>query len=257
MTKPQLVHLHVHSHYSLLDGLGKVPDLVSRAVELGMPALAITDHGVMHGAIEFYLECQKAGLKPIIGVEAYVARRKISDKTAGEDNKPYHLLLLAKNFRGCQNLIKLTSIAHLEGYYYKPRLDRDLLSRYSDGLIATTACLASETSRLIENKDFEGLNKTVGEYSEIFGKDNYYLELQHHPSIPEQQVLNTHLKALAVKTGLPLIATNDVHYVNSEDRVAHDQLVCIQTGKLVSDTDRMVYGGDFSLKAPTDMAEAF
>ena len=257
MTKPQLVHLHVHSHYSLLDGLGKVPDLVSRAVELGMPALAITDHGVMHGAIEFYLECQKAGLKPIIGVEAYVARRKISDKTAGEDNKPYHLLLLAKNFRGYQNLIKLTSIAHLEGYYYKPRLDRDLLSRYSDGLIATTACLASETSRLIENKDFAGLDKTVGEYREIFGADNYYLELQHHPSIPEQQVLNTHLKALAVKTGLPLIATNDVHYVNSEDRVAHDQLVCIQTGKLVSDKDRMVYGGDFSLKTPQEISDAF
>src|SRR3989344_4927776 len=257
MTKPQLVHLHVHSHYSLLDGLGKVPDLVSRAVELGMPALAITDHGVMHGAIEFYLECQKAGLKPIIGVEAYVARRKISDKTAGEDNKPYHLLLLAKNFRGYQNLIKLTSIAHLEGYYYKPRLDRDLLSRHCEGLIATTACLASETSRLIENKDFAGLDKTVGEYREIFGPDNYYLELQHHPSIPEQQVLNTHLKALAVKTGLPLIATNDVHYVNSEDRVAHDQLVCIQTGKLVSDKDRMVYGGDFSLKTPQEISDAF
>src|SRR3989344_1775407 len=257
MPKPNFVHLHVHSHYSLLDGLGKVPELVTRAVELGMPALAITDHGVMYGAIDFYLECQKQGIKPIIGVEAYVARRKITDKTPGEDTKPYHLLLLAKNFQGYQNLIKLTSAAHLEGYYYKPRIDRDLLSRYHEGLIATTACLASETSRHIENKDFDGLNKTVGEYSEIFGKDNYYLELQHHPSIPEQQVLNQHLKSLAVKTGLPLIVTNDVHYVNSDDRVAHDQLICIQTGKLVSDTDRMGYAGDFSLKPPQELLDAF
>lgn len=257
MPNPNFVHLHVHSHYSLLDGLGKVPELVGRAKELEMPALAITDHGVMYGAIDFYLECQKQDIKPIIGVEAYVARRKMTDRTPGEDTKPYHLLLLAKNFQGYQNLIKLTSAAHLDGYYYKPRIDRDLLSRHHEGLIATTACLASETSRLIENQDFEGLNKAVGEYSEIFGKDNYYLELQHHPSIPEQQVLNTHLKDLASKTGLPLIATNDVHYVNSDDRVAHDQLICIQTGKLVSDTDRMVYGGDFSLKAPQELFEAF
>ncbi|MEK9167597.1 MAG: DNA polymerase III subunit alpha [Patescibacteria group bacterium] len=257
MSKPNFVHLHVHSHYSLLDGLGKVPELVGRAVELGMPALAITDHGVMYGAIDFYLECQKQGIKPIVGVEAYVARRKITDKTPGEDTKPYHLLLLAKNFQGYQNLIKLTSAAHLDGYYYKPRIDRDLLSRYSEGLIASTACLASETSRLIGHKDFDGLNKTLGEYREIFGKDNYYLELQHHPSIPEQHVLNTHLKDLSVKTGLPLIATNDVHYINSDDRVAHDQLVCIQTGKLVSEKDRMVYAGDFSLKPPQEMLEAF
>lgn len=257
MAQPNFVHLHVHSHYSLLDGLGKVPELVGRAKELGMPALAITDHGVMYGAIDFYLECQKQGIKPIIGVEAYVARRKMTDRTPGEDIKPYHLLLLAKNFQGYQNLIKLTSAAHLEGYYYKPRIDRDLLSRYHEGLIATTACLASETSRLIENKDFTGLNQTVSEYSEIFGKDNYYLELQHHPSIPEQQVLNTHLKDLAKETGLPLIATNDVHYINSDDRVAHDQLVCIQTSQLVSDTDRLVYAGDFSLKAPSEVFEAF
>ena len=257
MPKPNFVHLHVHSHYSLLDGLGKVPELVGRAKELEMPALALTDHGVMYGAIDFYLECRKQGIKPIIGIEAYVARRKMTDKTAGEDIKPYHLLLLAKNFQGYQNLIKLTSAAHIDGYYYKPRIDRDLLSRHHEGLIATTACLASETSRLIENKDFKGLNQTVGEYSEIFGKDNYYLELQHHPSIPEQQVLNQHLKSLAVKTGLPLIVTNDVHYVNSDDRVAHDQLICIQTGKLVSDTDRMVYAGDFSLKPPQELLDAF
>jgi len=257
MLKPNFVHLHVHSHYSLLDGLGKVEQLVTKAKELEMPALALTDHGVMYGAIDFYLECQKQGIKPIIGQEAYVARRKHTDRSVANDTKPYHLLLLAKNFQGYQNLIKLTSLAHLDGYYYKPRIDRDLLSRYSEGLIATTACLASETSRCIEDKDFDKLNEVVGEYREIFGKDNYYLELQHHPSIPEQQVLNQHLKDLAKATGLPLIVTNDVHYVNPEDRVAHDMLVCIQTGKLVSDTDKMVYSGDFSLKPPQEMLDAF
>jgi len=257
MSSPRFVHLHVHSHYSLLDGLGKVSELVNRAKELGMPALALTDHGVLHGAIDFYLECQKAGIKPIVGQEAYVAPRKLTDKSSGVDNKPYHLVLLAKNYQGYRNLIKLTSIAHLEGYYYKPRLDRDVLSRYSEGLIATSACLASETSRLILNKDDDQLQQTVGEYQEIFGKDNYFLELQHHPSIAEQQVVNEEIKKLARQTGLGLIVTNDTHYVNSEDRVSHDLLVCIQTGKLVSDTNRMHYTGDFSLKSPAEMAEAF
>ncbi len=256
MAKPNFVHLHVHSHYSLLDGLGRVDQLVDKAVELGMPGLALTDHGVMHGAIEFYLACQKAGIKPIIGVEAYVAPRALTDKSAGIDTKPYHMVLLAKNFAGYKNLIKLTSVAHMEGYYYKPRIDRDLLSRHSEGLIGASACLASETSRLILNKDFEGLEKTVTEYREIFGKDNYYLELQHHPSIPEQHVVNQHIKELAKKTGLPLILTNDTHYVNSDDHVTHDQLVCIQTGRLVSDTNRMLYTGDFSLKTAEEMAAA-
>jgi DNA polymerase III subunit alpha len=153
MSKNQFVHLHVHSHYSLLDGLGKIPELVNRAVELGMPALALTDHGVLHGAIEFFTVCQKAGIKPIIGQEIYVAPRKLTDKSSGIDTRPYHMVLLAKDYEGYKNLIKLTTVAHLEGYYYKPRVDRDLLSRHSKGLIATSACLASETSRLIlDNK---------------------------------------------------------------------------------------------------------
>lgn len=257
MSKPDFVHLHVHSHYSLLDGLGKVSELVKRTQELGQTALALTDHGVMYGAIDFYLECKKAGIKPIIGQEAYVARRQLTDKNNALDTKPYHLVLLAKNAQGYKNLIKLTTIAHLEGYYYKPRLDRDTLSRYSEGLIASSACLASETSRLILNKDFGQLSQTVNEYREIFGKDHYYLELQHHPSIPEQQVVNEHIKKLARETGLGLIATNDTHYVNADDRVSHDMLVCIQTGKLVSDTNRMLYTGDFSLKDATEMAAAF
>lgn len=257
MSSSNFVHLHVHTHYSLLDGLGKVEDMVARAVELKMPALAITDHGVMHGAIDFYLECQKQGIKPIIGQEAYVARRKHTDKSAANDTRPYHMILLAKNYQGYLNLIKLTSVAHLDGYYYKPRVDRDLLSRYSEGIIATTACLASETSRLILDKDFDKLTETVNEYREIFGKDHYYLELQNHPSIPEQHVVNQHLKDLAKRENLPLIATNDVHYVNSGDSVPHDMLVCIQTGKLVSDTSRMIYTGDFSLKSADDFEKAF
>jgi len=257
MAKSSFVHLHVHSHYSLLDGLGKTDQLVSKAKELGMPALALTDHGVMHGAIEFYLECQRAGIKPIIGQEAYVAPRTRHDKASGIDTKPYHLVLLAKNLTGYKNLIKLTSLGHLEGYYYKPRLDREILSRYSEGLIATSACLASETSRRILEKDFEGLEETIRTYQEIFGKENYYLELQNHPAIAEQQVVNQHIKEWAKKTGAGLVATNDTHYVNSEDHNTHDILVCIQTGKLVSDKDRMLYTSDFSLKSPEEMAGAF
>lgn len=257
MTKTNFVHLHVHSHYSLLDGLGKIDDLVNRARELGMNALALTDHGVMHGVIDFYLTCKQAGLKPIIGQETYIAPRSMKSKTSGEDAKPYHLLLLAKNLEGYRNLIKITSAAHLDGYYYRPRIDRDFLSRHSRGLIATTACLASETSRYILEKQFEKLDETVNEYREIFGRDNYYLELQDHPAIAEQQVVNQHLKQLAVKHKLPLIATNDTHYVRPEDHDTHDLLVCIQTGKLISDKDRLLYTGDFSLKEPSQMGAAF
>src|SRR3990167_10761554 len=257
MPKPNFVHLHVHSHYSLLDGLGKVPELVGRAKELGMPALALTDHGVLYGAIEFFSECKKAGLKPIIGQEAYIAPHAMSDRTSGPGSRPFHMILLAKNLAGYKNLIKITSAAHLEGYYYKPRVDRDFLSRHSEGLIASSACLASETSRLILDKNFDELETTIQTYREMFGKDSYYLELQDHPSIPEQQVVNEHLKRVAEKLKFPLIVTNDTHYVNSDDHVSHDQLVCIQTGKLVSDSNRMIYTGDFSLKTPQEMAEAF
>ena len=257
MADTDFVHLHVHTHYSLLDGLNQIAPLVSRAKELGMKALAITDHGAMHGVIEFYQECRKQDLKPIIGQECYVAPRRLTDKASGLDTKPYHLLLLAKNLQGYRNLIKLTTIAHLEGYYYKPRIDRDLLSRHAEGLIASTACLASETSRLILSKNWPDLEQTINEYREIFGQDHYYLELQHHPSIPEQQVVNQHLLRVAEEMKLPLIVTNDVHYLHPEDHDPHDKLVCIQTGKLVSDSNRMIYAGDFSLKPVEELAAAF
>ena len=257
MPESKFVHLHVHSHYSLLDGLGKIPDLVNRTKEQGSPALALTDHGVMYGAIEFYNECLKADIKPIIGVEAYVAPNKLTDKGRGNDTRPFHLTLLAKNYQGYLNLIKLTSIAHLEGYYYKPRIDFDTLSRYKEGLIAATGCLAGEIPRLILNKSTDKLEETINNYSNLFGKDHYYLELQNHPSIPEQQVVNQTLRELALKKKIPLVITNDVHYVNSEDHDVHDLLVCIQTGKLVSDNDRMRYTGDFSLKDTKAMIEGF
>lgn len=257
MSKLDFVHLHVHSHYSLLDGLGKVDEIIAKAKELDQKAIALTDHGAMYGTIDFYLSAKKAGIKPIIGQEIYVSRRKLTDRTVGIDTKPYHLVLLAKNYQGYLNLIKLTSLANLEGYYYKPRVDRDTLSRYSEGLIATTACLASETSQLILNNETDTLKRTIEEYREIFGKDHYYLELQHHPSIPEQQVVNERIKALASSHKLPMIITNDVHYINAEDRIAHDLLVCIQTGKFVSDTDRMIYKGDFSLKSAQEIFNAF
>lgn len=257
MSDNKFVHLHVHSHYSLLDGLGKIPALVKKAVEQGSPALALTDHGVMYGAIEFYLECEKAGIKPIIGVEAYVAPNKLTDKGQGNDIRPFHMTLLAKNYQGYLNLIKLTSIAHLEGYYYKPRIDFDTLSRHKEGLIAATGCLAGEIPRLIRDKDAHKLDEKILAYKELFGKDHYYLELQNHPSIPEQQVVNQALRELSEKHQLPLIITNDIHYVNAEDHGAHDLLVCIQTGKLVSDVDRMRYTGDFSMKDPKDMAAGF
>ncbi|HUD20492.1 MAG TPA: DNA polymerase III subunit alpha [Candidatus Saccharimonadales bacterium] len=256
MARRPFVHLHVHSHYSLLDGLGKVPELVARAKELEMPALALTDHGVLHGAIEFYQECQKAGIKPIIGQEAYIASRGMTEKTAGVD-KSFHLLILAKNYQGYRNLIKLTSAAHLEGYYYKPRIDLDFLSRHREGLIVSSGCLASEISRLILDRRLEEAEKLAATYQEILGKDHYYLELQHHPSIDEQQVVNQHVRQIAQKLKIPMIVTNDTHYVHTDDRVTHDLLVCIQTGKFVSDTNRMIYTGDFSLKPVNEIAEAF
>jgi len=257
MGKTQFAHLHVHSHYSLLDGLGKVSDLVTRAKEFDMPALALTDHGVLHGAIEFYQECKKADIKPIIGEEVYIAPRAMTDKSAGVDSKPYHLTLLAKNLIGYRNLIKITTAAHLQGYYYRPRIDQDFLSRHSEGLIALSGCLASQTSRLILEKDKKKLREIIGQYREIFGPDHYYLELQHHPSIGEQQVVNQNLRQLAEEMKLPLVATNDIHYVKPEDAKTHDILVCIQTGKLLSDENRMRYTGNFSMHSPEEMIAAF
>lgn len=252
------VHLHVHSHYSMLDGMGKIPDLVKKAKEDGQFALALTDHGAMHGMIEFYQECIKEGIKPILGLEIYVAARTMKDKQPRIDSSSYHLILLAKNETGYKNLMKITSVAHLEGYYYKPRIDKKTLKKYADGLIACSACVQGEIPRKSLENIAEG-RKALKEYLEIFSKEDFYLEVQHHPNtVPEQKKANENIFKLAEEFDLKVVATNDAHYVNSEDNVAHDALLCLQTGKLVSDQNRMsMSGDDYSLLPAAKMEENF
>lgn len=253
----RFVHLHVHTHYSLLDGMGKIPDYLDRAKELGMSAMAITDHGTMYGAIEFYKEAKKRGIKPIIGCECYVATRTLYDKEARVDIKPYHLVLLSKNKIGYQNLLKLVSIAHIDGYYYKPRIDKDTLRKYSEGLIGLSACLNGEPSRTIVNGDYEKAKKAALEYEEIFGKGNYFLELQDQPGAEDQRIANEGLKKLSKETGIGLVVTNDIHYVYPEDAEAQDALLCLQTGKLMDDEDRMKMDMDNSMRTYESLLKAF
>ena len=248
------VHLHAHSHYSLLDGLNKIDEFVNKAKELGMPAIALTDHGVMYGLVEFYRKAQRAGVKPILGVEAYVARNKYTDKRPGIDISPYHLILLAKNEQGYKNLIKLTTIAHIDGFYYKPRIDWELLQKYSDGLICTSACLQGEVSRNILDGKIDQAEAVAARYEKLFGKGNYYLEVQHHPNIADQAEVNREILKIGKKLNIPVVATGDVHYLNSDDDYAQDALICIQTKKMLSDTDRMsMIGDDFSMQSPQQM----
>lgn len=249
------MHLHVHSHYSLLDGMAKIGDLVKKAKELGMPALALTDHGNMYGAVEFYDKAKEAGIKPIIGVEAYVTENRHERGENGRGERPFHLVLLAKNLEGYRNLLKITSIAHLEGFYYKPRVDKEILRRYSSNLIALTACAAGEIPRLIELKKYDKALEKIQEYSEIFGEGNLYLELQPHARYAE---LNEKIKEFSVKTGVPLVSSCDIHYVNAEDKQAQDVLVCVQSGKKIDDTDRLsLTEFDLYFKTPEEMRSAF
>ena len=233
------VHLHVHSHYSLLDGLAKIPDLVAKAKEYNMPALALTDHGVMYGALEFYRECMAQGIQPIIGLEAYVAPRLLSNKEPGKDTKYSHLLLLARNEAGYKNLIQLTTLAHLEGFYYKPRIDLEVLKKYSQGLIATTACLKGKVPSLLLANEYQAGREAALEYQKIFGVGDFYLELEHHPEIPQQIAVNQLMIKLSQETHIPLVLTKDSHYLNPDDQEAQDAMVCIQTGKIVDDKKRL------------------
>ena len=248
------VHLHTHSHYSLLDGLPKIDELVKKAKQLGMPALALTDHGVMYGLVEFYQKATKAGLKPILGVEAYVARNGHQNKRPKIDDSPYHLILLAKNETGYKNLIKLTTIAHLDGFYYRPRIDFELLEKYHDGLICSSACLQGEIARNFSNNDDKKAEETAKRYQQLFGPGNYYLEVQHHPNIERQKEVNQKVFSLSKKLDIPVIATCDAHYLNADDDYAQDVLLCIQTKKILADTDRLSYiGEDFSLRSPDQL----
>ena len=252
------VHLHVHTHYSLLDGLSKIDEVIGKAVELKMPAIAITDHGVMYGAAEFYQKCQKAGIKPIIGCEVYVAPRTMLDKTPKIDTRPYHMVLLAKDEIGYKNLIMLTTEAHLKGYYYKPRVDKDLLKKHGEGLIALSACLHGEIPRLILNNKYDEAKKACAFYQSIFGMDGFYLELQDHPELPDQVKANAGIKKLAKELNIPLIATNDSHYLNYDDNEAHEVLLAVQTGKDLDDKERLsMTKVDLSFKSQEEMYEAF
>lgn len=253
----QFVHLHVHTQYSLLDGAAEIGRLLEKTKQLGMPALAITDHGVMYGCLKFYQQALKAGIKPLLGCEVYVAPRGYKDKTPKVDENPFHLVLLAEDNRGYQNLLKLVSMAHLEGFYYKPRIDLQLLAKYSRGLIGLTACMSGRIPRLLLAGNYEEAKKEVFLYQEILGKENFFLELQYQ-QLAEQRNLNQNLARLAVECGAPLAATNDVHYLNREDAQVHDVLLCIQTGKTVDESNRMKFPtAEFYLKTPAEMAEIF
>ncbi|PIZ00402.1 DNA polymerase III subunit alpha, partial [bacterium (Candidatus Howlettbacteria) CG_4_10_14_0_8_um_filter_40_9] len=255
--KTNFVHLHVHTHYSLLDGMCKIPELLDRAKELGMDSLAITDHGVMYGAIEFYKEAKKRDMKPIIGFEAYIAPRKLTDKEGKQDTKPGHLILLAKDEEGYKNLMKLTTIAHLEGYYYKPRIDKELLKKHSGGLVALSGCIKGEIGNNILNDNYEKAVEVAKEFREIFGED-FYLEMQYtHDGWAEQVKVNSGVKKIAKRLGLPMVVTNDVHYVKKDDSEAQDALLCLQTGTFVDTDNRMKMDGEQHLVEPEILAEAF
>ena len=250
------VHLHVHSEYSLLDGMSRIKELPVRAKELGMNAIALTDHGVMYGAVEFYKECKKNDVKPIIGCEVYVALRSRFEKEAGRDNGYNHLILLAKNKIGYQNLSKLVSLSFVEGYYYKPRIDLEILEKYSEGLICLSACLAGSLSQAILQNDMEKAEEIALWHKKVF-KDDYYIEIQHN-GLRKQIMVNQKLIELARKLDIPLVATNDAHYLKKEDSYFHEVLLCIQTGKKMSDEDRMRFETEeFYIKSPEEMAEYF
>ncbi len=247
-------HLHVHTEYSLLDGMCRIPQLVARAKELGMESLAITDHGAMHGVIQFYLAARAAGIKPVIGCEIYVAPDSRFGRSAADKNN-YHLVLLAKNLTGYHNLIQLTTKAHLEGFYYKPRVDKELLEKYREGLVAMSACLAGEVPTLILQERLEEAKQAALWYKQTFGE--FYLEIQRHP-IPELERVNGALVAIADELDIPLVATSDVHYTNKSDASAHDLLLCIGTNSSIYDEKRMKMAGDFFyLKGPQEMAELY
>lgn len=250
-------HLHVHTEYSLLDGAADIKSLINKAKELGMTSIAITDHGVMFGVVEFYKEAKKAGIKPIIGCEVYTATRGMKDRDPVKDKQQGHLILLAKDNVGYQNLLRIVSRSFIEGFYYKPRVDKELLKKYSGGLIALSACLAGDIPSKLLNDDYYGAKAEALEFLDIFGEGNFYLELQNQGLEEEYKIL-PYMKQISLETGIPFVATNDVHYVNREDASAHDILLCIQTGKTVDDKDRMSFPNDqFYFKTEEEMRKLF
>jgi len=251
------VHLHVHTEYSLLDGASRIKELVQRTKELGMDSVAVTDHGVMYGTIAFYKEAKAQGIHPIIGCEVYVAPQSRHDRAEVDGVRYYHLILLAENEIGYRNLVRLVSLANTEGYYYKPRVDKELLRAYHEGIIALSACIAGEIPRSILRGDAACTEEILAEYVDIFGRENFFLEIQDH-GLPEEKTVNRALRALAETHGVGLVATNDIHYVRAEDSEFHDILLCVQTGRTINDPDRMRFSGpDYYLKSEAEMTALF
>jgi len=254
----KFTHLHVHSHYSLLDGLPKIDELLDYVKKLGMDSVALTDHGNIYGAVEFYKKAKERGIKPIIGSEIYLAIEKMNQERPNIDDKRYHLVLLVKNEEGYKNLVKLLTRAHLEGFYYKPRVDEKLLAKHSKGLIALSACLAGKIPKLILAKKMDEAERQALKYQEIFGKDNFYLDIQYHPNSKEQKFVNKELISISKKFGIPLVATNDVHYLKPEDAEVQDILMLINTGADPNDPERLtIKKDDFSMKSPEQMLKDF
>src|SRR5436190_12121622 len=248
-------HLHVHTHYSLLDGACKVPALVARAKELSMDSLAITDHGCMFGVIEFFNECKKQGVKPILGIEAYMAPTSRKERKDVNGEAAYHLLLLAKDIEGYKNLLKLTSSSYIDGFYRKPRIDKEILREYSKGLIATSACLGGEIPGALMKRDAKTAREIAETYAQIFEPDHFFIEIQKQ-GIKEQDDVNPELVEIAKKLGVGVVGTNDVHFMNKEDHFAHDVLCCISMGRLVAEEGRLKYPTELYLKSPAEMQEA-
>ncbi|OIP66177.1 MAG: DNA polymerase III subunit alpha [Candidatus Yonathbacteria bacterium CG10_big_fil_rev_8_21_14_0_10_43_136] len=245
MSNPSFIHLHTHSHYSLLDGLSKIDEMVALAKKHGVNAIGLTDHGNMYGAIEFYKKCRSAGIKPIIGVEAYVTPGSRHDKRPGIDNERFHLTLLAKNLQGYKNLMRLVTISNLEGYYYKPRMDKEVLRQYSEGIICLSGCFGGEFSRAIRRGDTEGAEKVAREHQDIFGVENYYLEIMHHPGVENIEEVRKEIIRLSKKLNIPLVATQDSHYLHKDDQDAHETLLAIQTNGDLNDENRFSMKSDF------------
>ena len=251
------IHLHCHTEYSLLDGAGRIVDLLDQCKTLGMPGLAITDHGAMYGVVDFFKEAKARGIKPIIGCEVYVAPGNMRDREPRSDSNYSHLVLLAENETGYRNLITLSSLGYTEGFYYKPRIDKEALAAHSEGLIGLSACLAGEIPRLLEQNRYKDAVKAAVEFNDLFGQGNFFLELQYH-GLKGQKEVNGSLKAISQETGIPLVATNDVHYVHQEDAEAHEVLLCIQTGKTMDEGDRLRFEtAEFYLKSTEEMAQLF
>src|SRR5512136_698200 len=252
------VHLHVHSEYSVLDGLSKVDLIVARAKELGQPAVAITDHGAMYGVIDFFNAAKKADVKPIIGMEGYLARRARTDRDPNKDKSPYHLLLLAQNDLGYKNLLKLASLSQLEGYYYRPRVDKEVLAQYSAGVIVTTGCGAAEIPRYLADGQLDEARRALGWYLEVFGRERFFVELQLHDGFPELLNINRQLLQLAREFDVRPVATNDAHYIKQADAPAQDIMLCIGTGTLVRQLDRMrMTDNSYYLKSYDEMSALF